>query len=411
MKTPKIVNAIGHIDDELVCGAVAENKKKNNTWVKWGSLAACFTVLAVAGAVVIPKLTVGNSGKYKDYAYTYESAAYVWRWEYRTVSEKYTETELNGVKYHLRSSREISGDIIGEEIGVFDVVGYDIYSEEIKSEKFHAYSIKNVGQEQCVAINMDGKYYVFSNDEHSFPKTLGELFEKASLPDIVELSYFSENGDDPNDSHFTLKNDDYVWELLADCTDAPFVSDDNWFVHERDYISFTVTAEAVGAYKNAMYITSDGYLWTNMFSYGYLFDIGEDTAGDIIEYSMKNSEAAEFRPYENYVVGTITSITDGYIAIDDSVICNDVSDRNIYKVSLDNIRITRYIDNGFIKVGDTVRVVYTGVTGEDNTITGASSIDEIVLHFGNDDNDKPDDLNEKPVSATTSKAYSEPIAE
>ena len=32
------------------------------------------------------------------------------------------------------------------------------------------------------------------------------------------------------------------------------------------YISFTITSEALGVYKHAMYITEDGYFWTNAFN-------------------------------------------------------------------------------------------------------------------------------------------------
>jgi len=55
MKTPRIVSAIENIDDELVLSA-AESKKKKNNWVKWGSLAACFAVLVIAGIAILPSL-------------------------------------------------------------------------------------------------------------------------------------------------------------------------------------------------------------------------------------------------------------------------------------------------------------------------------------------------------------------
>ena len=50
MKTPKIVNAIENIDDELVSGVFESKKKKN--WVKWVALAACFAVLVIAGTAI-----------------------------------------------------------------------------------------------------------------------------------------------------------------------------------------------------------------------------------------------------------------------------------------------------------------------------------------------------------------------
>ena len=42
MKTPRIANAIGQIDDGLVAGAAKCKTKNKKHWLKWGSLAACF---------------------------------------------------------------------------------------------------------------------------------------------------------------------------------------------------------------------------------------------------------------------------------------------------------------------------------------------------------------------------------
>ena len=54
-----------------------------------------------------------------------------------------------------------------------------------------------------------------------------------------------------------------------------------WVAHDREYYSFTITSETLGVYKVAMYVTVDGYLWTNAFNYQYLFNIGEDAAGSL----------------------------------------------------------------------------------------------------------------------------------
>jgi len=54
MKTPRIVNAVGHIDDELVSEA-ADGKKtaKNRAWLKFLPVAACFALI-VSAIVIIP---------------------------------------------------------------------------------------------------------------------------------------------------------------------------------------------------------------------------------------------------------------------------------------------------------------------------------------------------------------------
>lgn len=56
MKTPRIVNAVGHIDDALVSGATRAKAVKKNAWLKWGSIAACFAIMLMAAVVALPML-------------------------------------------------------------------------------------------------------------------------------------------------------------------------------------------------------------------------------------------------------------------------------------------------------------------------------------------------------------------
>ena len=64
--------------------------------------------------------------------------------------------------------------------------------------------------------------------------------------------------------------------------------------------------------------------------------------------------------------GTIAEITDGYILIDDSVLCKDPADGIRYKVLLDDIWIFCFIDKGFAKAGDIVQIMYEGKIDYDN---------------------------------------------
>ena len=49
MKTPRIANAIGQIDDDLVAGAAKCKTKNKKHWLIWGSLAACFAACNCRG--------------------------------------------------------------------------------------------------------------------------------------------------------------------------------------------------------------------------------------------------------------------------------------------------------------------------------------------------------------------------
>ena len=105
MKIPKTANAVGYIDDDLIANATENGTQtKRISWLKWGSLAACFAVLVIAGAAVLPSLLgrnvtpSGNNERYKEYSIQAESEI-MWPWEYRTVYEKYTNVEIDGIEY------------------------------------------------------------------------------------------------------------------------------------------------------------------------------------------------------------------------------------------------------------------------------------------------------------------------
>lgn len=62
MKTPRIVNSVGHIDDDLINDAVkSEKSSKKNVWIKWTSLAACFAVVLIVAVVAGPIMSGNRS--------------------------------------------------------------------------------------------------------------------------------------------------------------------------------------------------------------------------------------------------------------------------------------------------------------------------------------------------------------
>ena len=390
MKTPRIANAIGHIDDDLVTDAAKCKKKNKKHWLKWGSLAACFAVLVIAGAAILPSLfrenvtPEGTNGRYKDFSIQASESAIVWPCEYQTVYEKYRNVEIDGIEYYGKG-RAVSEALVSESIGNYTFVGYDEINDGKKyTAEFEVYKLQNIAQSQFVAVKMEDSYYVFKSSEYSPPSTLGELMETVNLSKVVELSRFSEKEDNPNSNHFVLNNDDYIWEVLTDCKSAVFVEDESWMVGDRDYLSFTITSDSLGAYKAALYVTEDGYLWTNAFDWQYLFNIGEEAAGKIIKYAKEKSIETEYEAYRNSVAGTIVEITEEYILVDDSILCKNPADGITYKVLLNDLRISRYVDYGIVKVGDTVQISYEGEIDEtnDNTITSAISASKATISNG-----------------------------
>lgn len=85
MKTPRIVNSVGHIDDDLITETVkSEKSSKKNIWIKWTSLAACFAVVLIVAVVagpimsgnrnIAPSVDSGNTNPVIDYGTTNTSS-------------------------------------------------------------------------------------------------------------------------------------------------------------------------------------------------------------------------------------------------------------------------------------------------------------------------------------------------
>ena len=67
MKIPKIANAVGYIDDELVVAATESKKSKSKLWLRWGAVAACLVLVVSIGFAIphwLPDDDAGMNGIY-----------------------------------------------------------------------------------------------------------------------------------------------------------------------------------------------------------------------------------------------------------------------------------------------------------------------------------------------------------
>ena len=199
------------------------------------------------------------------------------------------------------------------------------------------------------------------------------------------MNKFSVNEGNKEKGYYQITNDAYIWQILSECRDAKSYEDaDNWRTKDRNYLSFTATSDILGVYKRVFYVTEDGYISTNVFDYGYVYFIGVEKANSIISYAMDNASKTEREPYEYAIAGTITEIGDGYILIDDTVLCKDKNDGMVFKVLTEEFKIKRYLEVREFKVGDTVVVKFQNeiVLGEDNTVDGAVSMYKGIVSNG-----------------------------
>lgn len=391
MTEEKLISAITEIDPDILdqyfimkSALTEKGNPQKSTWIKWTSLVACFVILIVgvtvfsllSGEDVTPGVT---DDRYKGNIIQVGELGVVFPWEYMTTAEKYVYLDVSGEKFVARQ-REISESYIGNKIGSFKATGFDnTVDEGIYTETFEVYEIKGISSDELVAAKIEGKYYVFISDEYNPPATFGQVMENYNISEYIELNRFSFKGDDVKENYHLINDDEYVWNVLKGCADAPYYADEMaWHESKGNYISFTVTSEALGVYKRALYVTENGYVWTNVFDGAFIYDIGTEAAASIINYAKENSTETTYESYHNAIYGKIVEITDEYVLVDDSILCKDPVDGITFKVQLNDLRISRYIDCGIIKVGETVQISFEGEI-KNNTVDSAIAVAKIIV--------------------------------
>ena len=166
MKTPRIANAVGLIDDDLVIGAANSTKTVNkNNWLKWSSIAACFAILLAAAAITLPMMLKGND-PFPPTDTEIGEAVYEKGYSYN-VDDGIFSTYIGG--------KVIAEDKIGNMLSNVSVTagwknntGDWIYTEKLQGE---VYSINGISNDVAVALKFIDKgeavttthYYVIMN--------------------------------------------------------------------------------------------------------------------------------------------------------------------------------------------------------------------------------------------------------
>lgn len=392
MKAKNIMDALNDVDSDLVDQALEERERAKQPWIKWVTVAACAVLVIGVGAFALfgqpqtkdPGPRDTSNGRWSvDIRYLVPVSGEIameWPWEYKTPIERYPGITLNGVTYGTRG-REIGEALLGEVLDVCTATGFDMYTETSYPAEFEVRAILSVDSAQLVAVDLEGTWVVFLREGLSVPATLGDWIDACSLPENLRLETFCMKEGYETTGWFFAESDEAVWQVLSECRSAPGSIED-WDLRDRRSISFTVTSEALGVYKQVLFVTEDGYLLTNLMEYSYVFEIGEDAAGRIIRAVTEHCRETEMEPYYPMIAGTLTEIGDGYILVDDSPLCVNEADGLVYKVLLDDLRARRCLEfPGDIDLGDFVIVEYSGTidTAHDNTVTGAFSIAEAIF--------------------------------
>ena len=167
MKTPRIVNAVGHIDDDLVSGANRAKVVKKNAWLKWGSIAACFAIMIMAAVIAVPMMFGGDdpvvppdNGPGNEYQY---ESGYFYQ-----INEGAYSTYVGG--------KVIAEDKLGNKISDVNLTAgwkndKGEWASETEALRGEVYTINGVSNDVAVALKFIDKgeavttthYYVIMN--------------------------------------------------------------------------------------------------------------------------------------------------------------------------------------------------------------------------------------------------------
>ena len=293
---------------------------------------------------------------------------------------------LGETKYRTRA-RTVDASCLGAQVGVCSFTGYDIYTDKEYTLEKTAYEIAGISPSELVAVELGGEYCVFLKDAYSPPQDFGEFWDSVNLSDQVELeSFIQYSGQNENNQQtwHRLENDTTLWQMLDKSRNAPYVELERFYDPDIETVSFSVTSETLGVYKHGFQITSDGYIITNLMEWGYVFEIGEAAAGKIIQYVKQNSVPDTPEPYYHYLYGTFVGTENGYILVDDTVLCVNPKEGMVFRIPMADIRISRVVDLGYISAGDVVLVNFMGSvdTEAGNVVSDPVSIQAGILREG-----------------------------
>ena len=121
MTNKNIFRELGGLDPDLIAKAAPDvaRKSKHKTFVKWGSIAACFMVMVMAAALIIPMFNgsdpISIGGIDRDYKGSISGSEgdIEFPWEYKLTYEKFYTVKYNGNDYRTRT-RGINESLLGE---------------------------------------------------------------------------------------------------------------------------------------------------------------------------------------------------------------------------------------------------------------------------------------------------------
>lgn len=403
MKRETTAEALGMISDRYITEAAEYEPRRSRIRVRGAGIAAACLVIAAAGVFAVSYNRIDKTDQSANVsavqtgiAYTrpynrsfYQSlsgratvneTAVIWPWEYKTVYEKYPEAEFGGKEYSLFSTEALEdASLVGEAAGSCTLKGYDLYTEQWYTKEAPAFTVK--GADSCViAVKIEEGYVLYRTDiDENVRKPLDELLQAYGLTGTMSFSRYSQyKGHEMTGGEYRLASGGRLVQMLAHAEYKEVYVGEKYpaGLDERTQgISLAVSCPGTTIDNRVLTIDRSGTIMTNIFDVRYTCTVDKETADKLIDFAEGNQDFYYEEPesaYERMIGGKVTEIGEGYIKIDDSVICEEASQGVIFTVPTEDIRIRRCIEfSPKPAVGDIVAVYFSGSLEADGTVNGA----------------------------------------
>lgn len=210
------------------------------------------------------------------------------KWEEKSITEKFYSVKFLENEYDARYQK-IDESLIGENLGVAELMGYDTYTDSYYKTDANIYEIKGFPTKCTVALKFgkDTSYYPYINAYYR-PQTLGEFMKDLNLKETVEFGsvWYEDKDDDYELIEFPDVEDEAIWKILFDDETPKNVYKDGEY--HVTIMTISVNMPVFGYENISVSISEDGCIITNIFDTGKTFYIGEEKVQKFASYVLKN---------------------------------------------------------------------------------------------------------------------------
>ncbi len=224
------------------------------------------------------------------------------------IPESYSYIKLSDGSRYDRINREISPNLVSELTGNDSIthtltdLGIDI------TRKLEIYTLKDISPDALIAVKYEEQenYMLYYYPKYD-PKNLGEFIDDINLWKTISFSttaYCYEYTDRSQIMKYDSLDSEIIKNILLSSTEAEHYFHNEIFLQKMlaeigaDMPGYTSRSPCFVIYEN-------GYIMTNLLSYGHYFYIGEDKITELLTYITENGQYIPNPPNENGGGGSV----------------------------------------------------------------------------------------------------------